>query len=81
MRMGADIRVDGKTAVVIGRRRLHGARVCDCELRGGASLVAAALGAEGTTIVTNVEYIDRGYENFEKNLTSCGAYIKRISEE
>ena len=81
VRMGADIRVDGKTAVVIGTKRLHGARVCACELRGGASLVAAALGAEGTTIVTNVEYIDRGYENFEKNLTSCGAYIKRISEE
>ena len=81
VRMGADIRVDGKTAVVIGTKRLHGARVCACELRGGASLVAAALGAEGTTIVTNVEYIDRGYENFEKNLTSCGAYIKRISDE
>ncbi len=81
VRMGADIRVDGKTAVVIGTNRLHGARVCACELRGGASLVTAALGAEGTTIVTNVEYIDRGYENFEKNLTACGACIKRISEE
>ena len=81
VRMGADIRVDGKTAVVIGTKRLHGARVCACELRGGASLVTAALGAEGTTIVTNVEYIDRGYENFEKNLTLCGANIKRISEE
>lgn len=81
VRMGADIRVDGKTAVVIGTKRLHGARVCACELRGGASLVTAALGAEGTTIVTNVEYIDRGYENFEKNLTSCGANIKRFLEE
>ena len=81
VRMGADIRVDGKTAVVVGKKKLHGARVCACELRGGASLVTAALGAEGTTIVTNVEYIDRGYENFEKNLASCGADIKRISEE
>lgn len=79
VRMGADIRVDGKTAVVVGVKRLHGANVCSCELRGGASLVVAALGAEGISLISNVEYIDRGYESFEKNLTLCGAKIARIS--
>ncbi len=80
LRMGADIRVDGKTAVVVGVKRLQGANVCACELRGGASLVTAALGAEGITVVSDVEYIDRGYENFEKNLSLCGAKIARIRD-
>lgn len=80
LRMGADIRVDGKTAVVVGVKRLQGANVCACELRGGASLVTAALGAEGITVVSDVEYIDRGYENFEKNLSLCGARIARIRD-
>ena len=81
VRMGADIRVDGKTAVIVGVKQLHGAKVCACELRGGASLVTAALGAEGITTVSDVEYIDRGYEDFEKNLSLCGANIIRIYEE
>ena len=68
VRMGADIRIDGKTAVIVGVKQLHGAKVRACELRGGASLVTAALGAEGITTVSDVEYIDRGYEDFEKNL-------------
>lgn len=79
LRMGADIRVDGKTAVVVGVKKLHGAVVHARELRGGASLVTAALGAEGTTTVMNTEYIDRGYEDFEKNLSMCGARIARIN--
>ncbi len=81
VRMGADIRLDGKTAVVVGVRQLHGAKVCASELRGGASLVVAAMGAEGVSLITDVEYIDRGYENFEKNLSQCGAHIIRIYEE
>ncbi len=80
VRMGADIRVDGKTAVVVGVKQLHGARVCACELRGGASLVTAALGAEGITLISDVEYIDRGYEELEKNLSLCGANIVRINK-
>lgn len=79
LRMGADIRIDGKTAVIVGVDRLHGATVEARELRGGASLVAAGLGAEGITRVMNTEYIDRGYENFEKNLSLCGAHIERFS--
>lgn len=79
LRMGADIRIDGKTAVIVGVDRLHGAAVEARELRGGASLVAAGLGAEGKTTVFNTEYIDRGYENFEKNLSLCGACIERFN--
>lgn len=80
LRMGADIRVDGKTAVIVGVKRLQGANVCACELRGGASLVTAALGAEGVTLVSDIEYIDRGYENLDKNLSLCGAKIARIRD-
>ena len=80
VRMGADIRVDGKTAVVVGVKRLCGANVCACELRGGASLVTAALGADGETIVSDIEYIDRGYEDIDKNLALCGAKIVRIRD-
>ena len=76
--MGADIRIDGKTAVIVGVDRLHGAVVEARELRGGASLVAAGLGADGNTTVYNTEYVDRGYESFEKNLSACGAHIERF---
>ena len=78
VRMGAQIRVDGKTAVIMGVKRLHGANVEARELRGGASLVVAALGADGETNIINTEYIDRGYEELEKNLSSCGAKMCRF---
>ena len=77
IRMGADIRLDGNSAIVVGVEKLHGANVCARELRGGASLVTAALGAEGVTVVNNIEYIDRGYESLEKKLSMCGLRIKR----
>lgn len=80
LRMGADVRVDGKSCVVIGVKRLHGASVCAGELRGGASLVVAGLGAEGITQVSNIGYIDRGYEDFDKNLSACGAHIVRRAQ-
>lgn len=76
-RMGADIEVDGRVAVVHGVENLGGAKVVAKELRGGAALVLAGLAAEGTTEVSGVKYIDRGYEHFEKNLSACGANIKR----
>ena len=77
VRMGADIKVSGRTAVVQGVKRLCGANVRACELRGGAALTVAALGAEGESTVSGVQYIDRGYEHFEKTLNSIGADIKR----
>ncbi len=79
IRMGADIRIDGKTAVIVGVEKLQGTTVEARELRGGASLIVAGLGADGETRVVNTEYIDRGYEIIEKNLSMCGAHIKRFS--
>ncbi|MBR6729390.1 MAG: UDP-N-acetylglucosamine 1-carboxyvinyltransferase [Clostridia bacterium] len=78
IKMGADICIQKDTATVKGVERLHGAHVSAMDLRGGAALVIAALAASGTTIVENLCYIDRGYENLEKTLTLLGAEIKRI---
>ena len=77
VRMGADIQVDARVAVVCGVERLSGAKVVAKELRGGAALVLAGLAAEGITEVENIKYIDRGYEDFEKYLGVCGANIRR----
>lgn len=77
IRMGADIRTDGRCAAVIGVKGLTGAHVVAQELRGGAALVAAALSADGESVVDNIHFIDRGYENIEKNLARCGADILR----
>lgn len=77
-RMGAKITIEGKTAVIKGVRRLNGAVVNSTDLRGGAALVTAALGAKGTTTVENIEYILRGYEKLDIKLQNLGAkiYIK-----
>lgn len=77
VRMGADIQVDGRVAVVRGVPGLSGANVVAKELRGGAALVIAGLIAEGITEIENVKYIDRGYEAIERNLAVCGANIRR----
>ena len=77
LRMGAKIRTEGKVAVVEGVERLYGADVQSQDLRGGAALVLAGLCAEGTTNISNIEYIDRGYENFENCLCSINADIYR----
>lgn len=76
-RMGADIKVDGRIAIVQGVDGLEGTKVVAKELRGGAALIVAALSADGTTEIDNVRYIDRGYETIEKYLSACGANIKR----
>lgn len=76
-RMGADILVEGKVAVIEGVSRLYGAKVDAPDLRGGAGLVAAALSAEGRSEISNIHYIDRGYEEIEKALSSIGADISR----
>lgn len=74
-RMGAKIQIEGKMAVIKGVRRLSGTTVSSTDLRGGAALVLAGLGAKGTTKVENIEYIQRGYENFEEKLSKLGASI------
>lgn len=80
-RFGADIQVNDKLAVINGVKRLHGANVNATDLRGGAALVIAALGAEGESAVNYVYHIDRGYERLEKALSDLGADIKRINNE
>lgn len=80
IRMGADIKVEGRSAIVRGVKELTGAKTVAQELRGGAALILAALAADGESEVTGIEYIDRGYETIEKYLSDCGALIKRISE-
>lgn len=77
IRMGADIKVAGRSAVIRGVKNLYGANVVARELRGGAALVIAALAAEGRSEIGGIEYIDRGYEAFEKQLSSCGGIIRR----
>lgn len=81
VRMGADITVKDRTAVVRGVKKLHGATVYAEDLRGGAALVLAALFAEGKSEVLNLTYIDRGYADFEKKLRILGGKIERIKEE
>ncbi|HHU23334.1 MAG TPA: UDP-N-acetylglucosamine 1-carboxyvinyltransferase [Clostridiales bacterium] len=76
-RLGADIRVEGRVAMVTGVPELHGAPVNATDLRGGASLVTAALSATGETLVFDSGHIDRGYEDLDKQLLSLGADIKK----
>ncbi len=78
-RLGAKIKVEGRVAVVEGVKALSGAKVHAAELRGGAALVTAALAAEGTSEISGVGYIDRGYESIENALRSVGADIKRVT--
>jgi UDP-N-acetylglucosamine 1-carboxyvinyltransferase len=77
-RMGADIRVDGHTAVVKGVRQLSGAPVMATDLRASASLVLAGLRARGRTEIQRVSHLDRGYERLEKKLRGLGADIRRV---
>lgn len=80
IRMGANITTEGRVALVRGVDRLHGARVEASDLRGGGALAAAALGAEGTTILSGLNHIDRGYEGLEEMLQSLGANVERREE-
>ena len=76
--MGADIQIAGRAAMVTGVGRLRGAAVRSPDLRGGAALVVAALGAEGTTQVSGLRHIRRGYQALDKNLRTLGADIREI---
>ncbi len=80
VRMGANIKIEGSRAVVRGRTPLSGAAVQASDLRASASLVLAALVADGETIIDRVYHIDRGYENIEEKLRGLGAQIRRIGE-
>jgi UDP-N-acetylglucosamine 1-carboxyvinyltransferase len=77
-RLGADIRIDGPTAVVRGVERLGGAPVMATDLRASASLVLAGLVAEGETTIDRIYHLDRGYENIERKLSALGANIRRV---
>ena len=79
-KMGAEIQVDGKIAVIEGVPALTGAPVAACDLRAGAAMVIAGLCAEGTTVVEDVEFIERGYENIVGKLRGLGADIAAVSE-
>lgn len=76
-KLGADVRIFGKTCVIQGKEKLSGARVDACDLRGGASMVIAGLGAEGETVIESPHYLDRGYENMCEILEGLGADITR----
>ena len=77
-RMGANIKVEGNRAVVMGVEKYTGARVCAPDLRAGAALVIAGLAAEGITIVDDIHYIQRGYERFEEKMQGLGAKMERV---
>ena len=77
VRMGANIRVDGRVAVVEGVRSLQGAQVTCTDLRGGAAVVIAGLAAEGETVIGELSHLDRGYAQLTENLRAMGASIRR----
>ena len=80
-RMGANIRIQGDSAIIQGVESLGGAKVMASDLRASASLILAGLAAEGMTEVSRVYHLDRGYEGLEKKLTGLGANITRVREE
>lgn len=80
-KMGAKIELlNPHQAIIIGKAPLRGVPVASCDIRAGAAVVLAAIAAEGETLITNIQYIDRGYENFEQKLRGLGVDIKRIEE-
>ena len=77
-RMGASVQVEGKAAIIDGVKSLHGCEVRACDLRAGAAMIIAALAAEGTTIIEDAQYVERGYEDIVGKLTALGANIRRV---
>ena len=80
-RMGANIKVEGNTAIIDGTEKLTGARISAPDLRAGAALVIAGMAAEGITVVDDIVYIQRGYEDFELKLQNLGAEIEKVASE
>lgn len=81
IRMGADIKTEGRIALVYGVPKLYGAQVDATDLRGGAALVLAAMAAEGKSEISKIEHIDRGYEKIEETFSALGADIERRQEK
>lgn len=79
-KLGASIEVDGRTAIIEGTEKLYGTSVAATDLRAGAAMIIAGLAAEGETVIGEVKYIDRGYEDVEKKLIALGAQIVRVSD-
>ena len=80
-RMGANIQVEGNTAIIDGVPKYTGASITAPDLRAGAALVMAGLAAEGVTVIDEIRYIERGYEDFPQKLQSLGAQIEKVSTE
>ena len=80
-RMGANVKIEGNTAIIEGVEKLSGARVGAPDLRAGAALVIAGMATDGITIVDDIVYIQRGYERFEEKLRGLGAMIERVASE
>lgn len=80
IKMGAEIKIEGRTSVIIGGKKLSGANVCAGDLRAGAALVIAGMIADGTTEISNIHLIDRGYEHLENKLSAVGANIVRSAK-
>ena len=78
IRLGADIKIDGNTAIVQGVAKLDGATVMATDLRASASLVVAGLVARGETLVDRIYHLDRGYERLERKLSALGARVRRV---
>ena len=79
--MGANIKVEGNTAIIDGVSKYTGARISAPDLRAGAALVIAGLAAEGITVVDDIYYIERGYEDFDVKLRGIGAQIEKAESE
>ena len=80
-RMGADVKVEGNTAIISGVTKYTGASVSAQDLRAGAALVLAGLSAEGLTVIDDIKYIERGYEDFPQKLKNLGAHMEKIESE
>ncbi len=80
-KMGANIKVEGNTAIIDGVTKYTGARISAPDLRAGAALVIAGLAAEGITVVDDIYYVERGYEDFDVKLRGLGAMIEKVATE
>ena len=79
--MGASIKVEGNSAIITGVSKYTGAHISAPDLRAGAALVIAGLAAEGFTIVDDIFYIERGYEDFDEKLRNLGGLIEKVSDK
>ena len=80
-RMGADIKVEGNTAIISGVGKYTGASVSAPDLRAGAALVLAGLAADGITVIDDIKYIERGYEDFPQKMRNLGAHMEKVESE